>query len=189
LAQFNVKYVYMRINRTYMGRMRTLWAACALLVAVPTAEAAVLGGPLLRDGLEIVPSTLSGVELDRSPTAMGSSPDSVFLVADVHATRDEAHGFPEHAFIPFLSISYFLTKDDAPTFKKVGLLYPIAGKSGPQYAAAADLAGPGTYHLIYIIYPPSSHGMLRRTDKAGGVPDWWNPITANWNFTYPTSAK
>jgi uncharacterized protein involved in high-affinity Fe2+ transport len=163
--------------------MRVLWAA--LLVAVSPAEAAVIGGPLLRDGLEIVPSMQSGVELDRSPNPVGRSPDAVFLVADVHAAKSDAHGFGEHAFIPYLSVSYLLTKDDAPTFKKSGLLYPVAARSGPHYAAATELAGPGTYHLTYIVSPPSAHGMLRQTDKAGGVPDWWKPINASWTFAYP----
>jgi uncharacterized protein involved in high-affinity Fe2+ transport len=163
--------------------MRVLWAA--LLVAVSPAEAAVIGGPLLRDGLEIVPSMQSGVELDRSPNPVGRSPDAVFLVADVHAAKSDAHGFGEHAFIPYLSVSYLLTKDDAPTFKKSGLLYPVAARSGPHYAAATELAGPGSDHLTFIVSPPSAHGMLRQNDKAGGVPDWWKPINASWTFAYP----
>ena len=169
--------------------MRSVWALFSVfLAAAVPAQAAVIGGPLVRDGLEIVPSALTGVGLDRVPANMGAALESVFLVADVHATKDEPHGFT--GFIPYLSISYILTKDDAPTFKKAGLLYPIAARDGPHYAAATDLAGAGTYHLTYIVSPPSSHGMMRRTDKAGGVPDWWKPITANWTFKYPTdSAK
>ena len=168
--------------------MRSLWAFCAVLWAVVPARAAVIGGPLLRDGLEIVPSAQTGVELDR-PAALSRAADPILLVADVHAGKDEVHGFAEHAFIPYLSISYALTKEDAPTFKQAGLLFPIADKSGPHYAASAEMAGPGTYHLTCIISPPSAHGMMRRTDKAGGVPDWWKPSTASWIFNYPTSAK
>jgi len=171
--------------------MRSALALFAVfLTTITHAGAAVIGGPLLRDGLEIVPSILSGVELDRSPVPESRGPDAVFLVADIRAAKDEAHGFS--GFIPYLSVSYALTKDDAPTFKKSGLLYPVAAKDGPHYGAAAALAGPGTYHLTYIVSPPISHGMLRRTDHAGGVPDWWKPITANWTFKYPmdiTSAK
>lgn len=176
----------MRINRIYMEEMRVLWAASALLISAGSpVEAAAIGGPLLRDGLEIVPGLLRDVVLDRSPNAIGRSADAVFLVADVHAAKDDAHGFGERAFIPYLSVSYVLTKDDAPTFKKSGLLYPVAAKSGPHYGAPTELSGPGTYHLSYIVSPPSAHGMLRQTDKAGGVPDWWKPINGNWTFTYP----
>ena len=177
----------MRINRIYMMRMRVLWAVSAFFIAVSPAEAAAIGGPLLRDGLEIVPGMQSDVELDRSPNVTGRGADAVFLVADVHAAKGDAHGFGEHAFIPYLSVSYVLTKDDAPTFKKSGLLYPVAAKSGPHYAGATELAGPGTYHLTYIVSPPSAHGMYRQTGKENGVPDWWKPITASWNFTYPIS--
>ena len=135
--------------------MRPLWTLCAVLLAAAPAlfpwgaGAAVIGGPLLRDGLEIVPSTLTGVELDR-PAVLSRAADSVFLVADVHAAKDEAHGFAEHAFIPYLSISYALTKDDAPTFKKAGLLYPVAAKDGPHYGASAEMAGPG--HLPFDLH-------------------------------------
>jgi hypothetical protein len=164
--------------------MRSVWALFSIFLAAP-AGAAVIGGPLLRDGLEIVPSTLSGAQLDRAPAAMSRDADATFLVADIHATKDEAHGFAEHAFIPYLAISFVLTKDDAPTFKKAGLLFPLAAKDGPHYAASADMAGPGTYQLTYIVAPPSAHGMVRRTDKADGVPEWFKPITARWTFNYP----
>ena len=139
---------------------------------------------MLRDGIEIVPAILSGVEVDRL-TVRGA--DSIWLAADVLAAKDGQYGFS--GFIPYLSISFVLTKDDTPTFKKAGLLFPLAAKDGPHYAAAADMAGPGVYHLTYIVSPPSAHGMMRRTDKTGGVPEWFKPITARWDFKYPMSAK
>ena len=167
--------------------MRTLWSVLLVTAVLAPAEApaAVIGGPLLREGLEVVPSTLSGVELDRMPLA--GATDSILLVADIHAAKDEPHGFA--GFVPYLSVSYLLTKEDVPTFKRTGLLYPLAAKDGPHYAAPTDLSGPGVYHLTYIISPPSSHGMMRRTDKGGGVPEWWKPISASWIFSYPTKAK
>ena len=180
--------LYLRINRIYRRAMRLFWALPAVLLAILPARAAVIGGPLLRDGVEIIPSALSGVELDRMPASMSRAADSIFLVADIHAGKDEAHGFSEHAFIPYLSISYALTKENTPTFKKAGLLYPVAAKDGPRYGAGAEMAGPGIYHLSYIVSPPNSHGMMRQTGK-DGVADWWKPITASWIFTYPMSAK
>jgi uncharacterized protein involved in high-affinity Fe2+ transport len=158
------------------------------LLAGP-AYAAPLGGPMLREGLEIIPMALAGAELDRAPPGAGTGNDAIFLAAEVQAGKGEAHGFPEHAFVPYLSISYALTKDGAPTFKRAGLLYPVASKSGPHYAAGVQMNGPGNYRLTYIVSPPSSHGMLRRTDGAGGVPDWWKPFTASWTFTYPLNTK
>ena len=157
--------------------------AFALALLPCAASAAVIGAPVLRDGMEIVPGTETGVQFDRAPT--GLAPDSLFLTADVHATKDNAHGFT--GFIPYLSISFTLTKEGEPTFKKAGLLYPTAGRNGPRYMGAAEMGGPGAYHLTYIVSPPSAHGMYRQTGKDNGVPDWWRPITARWDFTYPIS--
>ncbi|HEY4076745.1 MAG TPA: iron transporter [Rhizomicrobium sp.] len=165
--------------------MRTVLVLISVLTA-SGAHAAVIGSPLVRDGLEMVLSTQTGVALDRTPSTMSRGVSPAFLQLDVHATREEAHGFAEGVFMPYLSISYVLTKDDAPTFKRAGLLYPVASGSGPHYAAGAEMAEPGTYHVTFIISPPSSRGLMRRTDKSGGVPDWWKPITANWTFQFPS---
>ncbi len=157
---------------------------CVLAFALPApipSWAAVIGGPLPRDGLEVVPSYRTGVTLDRMAAPAGS----IHLEADVHAGAHEPHGFAPGAWIPYLSIAWSLTRDDNPTFKKSGILYPMVSKNGPHYGGAAQLAGPGTYRLTYIISPPTSHGMLRHTEKAQAVPEWWKPITASWTFTYP----
>jgi uncharacterized protein involved in high-affinity Fe2+ transport len=171
--------------------MRAALILTAALLATPAlaAQEFYIGEPVVKEGIQIVPNYLTGVEMDRMPAGMSMAKDSIHLEADVHATKDETHGFPEDAWIPYLSISYVLTKDGAPTFKKVGLLYPMTAKDGPHYANSAEMAGPGTYHLIYIISPPTSHGFLRYTDKASGVPDWWKPITASWTFSYPSKTK
>jgi hypothetical protein len=161
--------------------------SCGL--ACGPAFAGMIGEPLLREGLEIAARAETGGALDHTPVGMARGADALFLLADVRAAKDEPHGFAEHSFIPYLSISYALTKDGAPTYKQAGLFYAAASKTGPHYAASAQLAGTGTYHLTYIISPPSTHGMMRQTDKAGGVPDWWKPISANWTFTYPLASK
>jgi periplasmic iron binding protein len=149
------------------------------------ASAAPIGTSSMRDGVEVSPGIETGLQFDRTPTSLVA--DSVFLTADVHATKDNAHGFT--GFIPYLSISFSLTKDGEPTFKKAGLLYPTAGKSGPRYIGAAAMDGPGTYHLTYIVSAPSAHGMYRQTGKENGVPDWWKPMTASWTFSYPNSSN
>jgi uncharacterized protein involved in high-affinity Fe2+ transport len=164
--------------------MRSGPLLAVLLAAAPAgaAHAVVVGGPLLRDGIEIVPSYQPDVTVDRIATVAGG----IHLEAAVHATKDEPHGFPPGAWLPYLTINYALTRDDVPTFKKSGLLYPMVSKDGPHYGANAELSGPGTYHLTFIVSPPTSRGMLRHTDKASGVPDWWKPITASWTFNYPS---
>ena len=164
---------------TYMGGRRLGLAFACLLVAVLPARAVVIGEPLARDGLVIAPSYQTGIQIDR----LMAPANSIHLQADIRA-HDNAHGFAEHDFIPYLTVNYALTRDDNPTFKRSGLLYPMVAKSGPHYGAFVELA-PGTYHMTYIVSSPSSHGMLRHVDKASGVPEWFKPITGSWTFTYP----
>jgi uncharacterized protein involved in high-affinity Fe2+ transport len=165
--------------------MRLRLASILTVAVITPAVAAPLGEPVHREGLVIAASAETGITLDRMPGTIATGPDAIFLVADIRAAKDEAHGFAEHSFMPYLSISYSLTKDDAPTFKQAGLLYAAASKSGPRYGGAAQLAGPGTYHVTYIVSPPSTRGLYRQTDKAGGVPDWWKPISVSWSFSWP----
>ena len=173
--------------------MRALCFASLLVVAAAVPAFAVqefyVGEPVVKEGMQIVPNYLTGVEMDQMPAGMEMGKDAVHLEADVHATNAEKHGFSEDAWIPYLSISYLLTKDGAPVYKQAGLLFPMTAKDGPHYANNVDMAGPGTYHLTYIISPPSSHGFIRHIDKASGVPDWWKPITVSWTFTYPSKTK
>ena len=152
-------------------------------MAFGAACASPIGAPVVQSGVEIVAGTETNVQFDRAPTAL--SPNSVFLAADVHATKDNVHGFT--GFIPYLSISFSLTKDGEPTYKKTGLLYPTATKTGPRYVGAAELDGAGTYHLTYLVSAPNAHGMYRQTGKDNGVPDWWKPISAKWDFSYPAN--
>src|ERR1700760_4421845 len=109
-------------------------AACLTAAGSPAlaAQEFYIGEPVVKEGMQIVPNYLTGVEMSPMPTGMGMGKDSVHLEADVHATAAEAHGFPEDAWIPYLTISYQLTKDGAPTYKKVVLLQPMIAKDGPH---------------------------------------------------------
>lgn len=178
------------IHRLALPRLPLVLTFLAL-VSVPAGavQEFYVGEPVVKDGMQIVPNYLTGVEMDRMPQGAGMGKDSVHLEADVHATKDEKHGFAEDAWIPYLDIHYELTKDGDRTYKKTGILFPMIAKDGPHYANNADMAGPGTYHLTYTIWPPTSHGFMRHVDKASGVPEWWKPITANWTFTYPSKDK
>ncbi|HWY61876.1 MAG TPA: iron transporter [Rhizomicrobium sp.] len=167
----------------------TLLMSAFLVAPAGAVREFYVGEPVVREGMQIVPNYLTGVEMDKMPSGMGMGKDRIHLEADVHATSAESHGFAEDAWIPYLDIHYALTKDGQPTFKKSGILFAMTAKDGPHYANDVDMAGPGIYHLIYIISPPPSHGFIRHTDKASGVPDWWKPINLDWTFTYPSKTK
>ena len=174
--------------RTHSCLFAALVSAVALTPALATAAEFYIGEPVEQNGLQIVPNYLVGIEMDRMPPGMEMGPDAIHLEADVHATKDEKHGFAEDAWIPYLTIRYTLTKAGSP-FKKTGALAPMTAGDGPHYANNVRMAGPGTYHLTYEILPPSAKGFIRHVDKASGVPAWWKPITAHWTFTYPSKAK
>jgi periplasmic iron binding protein len=163
----------------------------ACMAAGPAAASAqefYVGEPVVKEGMQIVPNYLTGIEMDRHPPGMAMGPNAVHLEADVHATKDEVHGFSEDAWIPYLTIKFTLSKNGA-NFQRRGELYPMTAKDGPHYANNVDMAGPGTYKLTYTILPPSSHGFVRHVDTASGVPGWWQPVTATWIFTYPSKTK
>lgn len=160
-----------------------------LVLLVPGfAHAADISEAVETEGLRITARLVRDVALDRKPAGMALSADAVHLECDVRALKGEAHGFPEGSFIPYLSISYALTKTGAPAYRKAGLFYPMAAQAGPHYGAQADLAGPGRYELTYMISPPPSRGMLRHSGKDDGVPDWWKPLRLTWSFTIPDTA-
>ncbi len=172
-------------------RKRVTISAAALALAIPSmAQSAefYIGEPIVKEGMQIVPNYLVGIEMDRMPPGGEMGPNAVHLEADVHATGAETHGFPEDAWIPYLTISYTLTKNGT-AFKKTGTLAPMTAGDGPHYANNVTMAGPGTYQLTYEILPPSSNGFIRHVDKATGVPAWWKPITAHWTFAYPSKSK
>jgi periplasmic iron binding protein len=163
-------------------------AGSPLLARGARAAEFYVGEPVEKEGLQIVPNYLVGIEMEKMPPGMEMGKDAVHLEADVHATKDEKHGFAEDAWVPYLTIRYTLTKEGSG-FRKSGTLAPMTAGDGPHYANDVRLAGPGTYHLTYRILPPSAKGFLRHVDKATGVPGWWKPIVAEWTFTYPSKEK
>src|SRR5580698_10626029 len=109
--------------------MRSFWLASSFVLAAAAPALAVqefyVGEPVVKEGMQIVPNYLTGVEMSPMPSGMAMGKGSVHLEADVHATKDESHGFSEDAWIPYLSITYLLTKDGDTLYKKSGLLFPM----------------------------------------------------------------
>ncbi|HET6439689.1 MAG TPA: iron transporter [Anaeromyxobacter sp.] len=162
----------------------------AVFLGASSAQAAefYVGEPVEREGLQIVPNYLLGIEMAGMPPGMEMGPGTVHLEADVHATKDEKHGFPEDAWIPYLTIRYTLTKEGG-RYQKTGILAPMTAGDGPHYANNVRMGGAGTYHLKYTILPPPAKGFYRHVDRATGVPGWWKPIVVEWTFTYPSKPK
>ena len=77
-----------------------LAASLSLVSAVGHAEEFYIGEPVEQNDLQIVPNYLVGIEMDRMPPGMEMGTNSIHLEADVHATKNEKHGFSEDAWIP-----------------------------------------------------------------------------------------
>jgi uncharacterized protein involved in high-affinity Fe2+ transport len=165
--------------------------SAAALLAWPVAVSAkefYVGEPIVKNDMQLVPHYLLGIEMEPMPKGMSHGANAVHLELDVHATKDEKHGFKEDEWIPYLTIEYTIEKVGG-NFRKTGTLSAMTAGDGPHYANNADLAGEGDYKLTYRISPPSKAGFVRHVDKETGVPEWWQPFTVSWSFHYPSKGQ
>jgi len=162
-------------------------AAAALAVPAATAKEFYVGEPVVKNDMQIVPHYLLGIEMDQMPPGMDMAPNAVHLEVDVHATKDDKHGFKEDEWIPYLTISFTLEKVGTK-LKKTGKLLPMIAGDGVHYANNVAFMGDGDYRITYRFEPPSKAGFIRHIDKATGVPEWWKPFSETWTFHFPSKA-
>lgn len=168
--------------------MRTADTVLVRRIAVALAVGAVLcsnlawageqpaGEPLDKNGMRIMAVYLQPVEMEPPMSDQDPAKSDIHLEADIHALQKNTNGFPEDAWIPYLSITYKLNKEGS-TWTTSGTLQPMVANDGPHYGANVKLDGPGAYVLSFEISPPSGHGFMRHTDKETGVSPWWAPFT------------
>ena len=160
-------------------------AATSLLVAhTARAREYFVGGPVHRNDMEIVANYLVGVEMAPMLPGMATGPDVIHLEADVHATADNVYGYPDGAWVGYLTIGYTIEKNGT-NWKAAGTLHPMEAKDGPHYADNVKMEGPGTYRVTYAFTAPEANGFLRHVDKETGVPPWWAPFSQTFTFSYP----
>jgi periplasmic iron binding protein len=160
-------------------------AAAAVLATMPAAaKEFYVGEPVVQNDMQLVPHYLLGIEMAPMTKGMDMGPNAVHLEVDVHATKDDKHGFKEDEWIPYLTISYTIEKVGT-RFKKTGQLLAMTAGDGPHYANNVTLMGDGDYRLTFHFEPPSKAGFVRHVDKATGVPDWWQPFSQTWTFHIP----
>jgi uncharacterized protein involved in high-affinity Fe2+ transport len=161
-------------------------ASAAVLLASPTADAReyFVGGPVHQNDMEIVANYLVGVEMAPMLPGMAVGPDVIHLEADVHATADNTYGYPDGAWVGYLTIAYTIQKQGTD-WKASGTLRPMEAKDGPHYADNVKMDGPGTYQVTYMFTPPEANGFMRHVDKETGVPAWWKPFSQSFTFAFP----
>ena len=174
------------------ARLALLGSVAATLAAAPAvALETPIGKPQKHAGMEVAAVYLQPVAMD-PPGMMKSVADSdIHLEADIRAQSDNANGFADGAWVPYLGIGYEITKAGAAQ-KIVGTLMPMVASDGPHYGDNVKLAGPGKYTLKLSIAPPgaSPHAHFgRHTDKETGVAPWFKPFTVQYEFTYAGTGK
>lgn len=149
-----------------------------------------IGEPQQCAGMEVGAVYLQPIEMD-PPGMMRPAVDSdVHLEADISALENNAHGFQEGSFVPYLNIAFVLRKQGSNEEVK-GDFHAMVANDGPHYGDNLKLFGPGKYRLTYSITPPGGpHGMFgRHTDKETGVAPWFAPCELTYEFTYAGIGK
>jgi uncharacterized protein involved in high-affinity Fe2+ transport len=160
-------------------------AAVVASVTPTAAKEFYVGEPIVKNEMQLVPHYLLGIEMAPMTPGMDMGPNAVHLEIDVHAMKDDKHGFKEDQWIPYLTISYTIEKVGSK-FKKTGKLLAMTAGDGPHYANNVGLSGDGDYRLTLHFEPPSKAGFVRHIDKETGVPDWWQPFSETWTFHFPS---
>jgi len=165
----------------------------ALLLAAPAAFAleTPIGKPQVQAGMEIAAVYLQPVPMEPAEMMKAVAESDIHLEADIHAESDNHNGFPDGAWIPYLGVTYEITKQGG-TQKFTGELMPMVANDGPHYGDNVKLSGPGKYVLKLSIAPPGASPQShfgRHTDKETGVGPWFKPFTVQYDFTYAGIGK
>lgn len=171
--------------------MKLVAAALAVTGSLALSSAALareypIGGPVQEHDMEIASSYLLGIKMAPMSPDMPTGPDVVHLETDVHATADNPYGFPDGAWIPYLTITYHLVKKGT-TWHSDGHMLAMTAKDGPHYANDVRMDGPGSYTVTLTYASPETNGFRHHVDKETGVPGWWAPFSETFTFKYPQS--
>jgi len=158
-----------------------------LILAGPALAGEVLiGEPVEKHGMEIGAVYLQPVMM--TPELPGMEDKDIHLEADVVALPGNNNGFGAGAWVPYLGVTYTLTKQGSD-WSKTGAFMPMVAADGPHYGANIKLDGPGKYAVTYHIDPPPYQGFYRHKDKETGVGKWWSPFDLSWEFAYVGTGK
>ena len=151
-----------------------------------------IGKPQQRYGMEITAVYLQPLPME--PDGMMKKPQDadVHMEADIKALASNANGFPEDAWIPYLTVKYEITKQGSSE-KISGVFMPMVANDGHHYGDNIKLMGPGKYKFKYSVLPPNanpgSHHFGRHTDRLTGVRPWFKPFDVEYEFTYAGIGK
>jgi uncharacterized protein involved in high-affinity Fe2+ transport len=178
-------------GRRRRGAWRAAVAAAAFTAVPAFALEMPIGKPQRQAGMEIAAVYLQPVPMEPAGMMRAVADSDIHLEADIHAQSDNANGFPDGSWVPYLGVKYEVTKFGSDR-KLTGELMPMVASDGPHYGDNVKLMGPGKYKLVLSIEPPgaSAHAHFgRHTDKETGVGAWFKPFAIEYEFTYAGIGK
>src|SRR5947199_10454985 len=93
--------------------------AAAVLAASPlAAKEYPIGKPQMKGGMEVTAVYLQPIEMDPPDVMRAAKESDVHLEADIKAAKDNKNGFAEGDWIPYLAVTYELTKLDTEDTQK-----------------------------------------------------------------------
>ncbi|OEJ68078.1 iron transporter [Magnetovibrio blakemorei] len=162
--------------------------AATIGTTAATAGEQPAGEPIVINGMEVMGIFLQPVDMEPAMHDQGSAVTDIHLEADIHAVVGNENGFAGGEWIPYLNISYELTKSGSD-WKKAGMFMGMVASDGPHYGANVKLDGAGEYNLVFHIQPPEGHAFMRHTDKETGVGPWWKPFDYTGSFIFAGAGK
>lgn len=161
--------------------------ATLLPLAAASAAETLIGKPVTENGMIINATYLQPVHMAPALPGMDGRAD-VHLEADIHAGNDNAQGFQPGDWIPYLTVSYLVQKQNGG-WRDFGTFMAMTASDGPHYGANVGLDGPGRYTLTLKIEPPPYAAFFRHTSRQTGVAPWWKPFTVHWTFVWAGNGK
>src|SRR5579872_4715773 len=99
----------MDMKRVAKGVVTAL-AVMPVIASIASAREYFVGGPVTKNDMEIVANYLVGIEMAPMSANMVHGADVIHLEADVHAIADNVYGYPDGAWIAYLTIGYSIEK-------------------------------------------------------------------------------
>lgn len=173
--------------------IRTSVAVAAALAAMSASAAEYpIGKQQIHGGMEIGAVYLQPITMDPEGMMRKASDSDIHLEADIHAVKDNPTGFAQGDWMPYLQVTYKLTKQGDAKWKAEGDLMVMVASDGPHYGDNIKLNGPGKYHLTMTVKPPMQMGHMafgRHVDKETGVGAWFKPVTLEYDFPFAGIGK
>ena len=180
---------------TYHILKTTLLTIGLSLLAAPARSLEYpIGVPEHRNGMEIAAVYLQPVRLEPQGMMTESENSDVHLEADIRALDNNANGFAEGDWIPFLHVKYEVRMNGSDRLVK-GDFMPMVANDGPHYGDNVKLMGPGKYTVKFTVYPPNvaenpfGKHFARHTDRLTGVRPWGEAFEVEYEFIFAGTGK